>query len=511
MLLYKVGDGCAGAAPEGVKIWDSDLRVKMFDKFLWISVLLHASASYAQIEPVDFLVPQVSSLVGQPVRAQVNLGRLDARFGMVSVVVADEESFAAFGVRRYQVLNALSLDLRDNAVGEFVLDIFSDQPVYEPSLRFIVEVEDGAGLRQIPIELLLPTEDSAGRERRLLLSRPNDTLWRIANRTRDDSVTNDQQMLAVQRLNPQAFRASNINGLKSWNMLALPLFEEAVTVSRRRAAEEVATQNSSWRAEQALAGVIALPKKELVQDEGDVRITAVEEPITDDETSAFDAADSRFLAGLDAMGPTASEEEIILETLLKTNDRTSERSSERSSEFEAPSDTRPPEVATVAPATPSSNVMSDAETAADAFDLEKLEAQVREEEAGALSRLLDRVMTPSSVGALAAILIAAAVLLLMLRRRAAQQEQALEDVLGNASESAGATPPQEDDDSQDATDLDEIREDVYTTRLKLAEAFIEMGDKEGAHGMLEEVIADGSPDQQAVARRILDRLENGDG
>ena len=44
--------------------------------------------------------------------------------------------------------------------------------------------------------------------------------------------------------------------------------------------------------------------------------------------------------------------------------------------------------------------MSDAETAADAFDLEKLEAQVREEEAGALSRLLVRVMTPSSVGAL---------------------------------------------------------------------------------------------------------------
>ena len=507
MLLYKVGDGCAGVAPEGVKIWDSDLRVKMFDKFLWISVLLHASASYAQIEPVDFLVPQVSSLVGQPVQAQVNLGQLDARFGMVSVVVADEESFAAFGVRRYQVLNALSLDLRDNAVGEFVLDIFSDQPVYEPSLRFIVEVEDGAGLRQIPIELLLPTEDSAGRERRLLLSRPNDTLWRIANRTRDDSVTNDQQMLAVQRLNPQAFRASNINGLKSWNMLALPLFEEAVTLSRRRAAEEVATQNSSWRAEQALAGVIALPKKEPVQDEGDVRITAVEEPITDDETSAFDAEDSRFLAGLDATGPTASEEEIILEALLKTNDRTSERSSES----EAVSDTRPPEVATVAPATPSSNVMSDTEAAVDAFDLEKLEAQVREEEAGALSRLLDRAMTPSSIGALAAILIAAAVLLLMLRRRAAQQEQALEDVLGNASESAGATPPQEDDDSQDATDLDEIREDVYTTRLKLAEAFIEMGDKEGAHGMLEEVIADGSPDQQAVARRILDRLENGDG
>jgi FimV-like protein len=36
-----------------------------------------------------------------------------------------------------------------------------------------------------------------------------------------------------------------------------------------------------------------------------------------------------------------------------------------------------------------------------------------------------------------------------------------------------------------------------------------MGDEDGALGMLEEVIADGSPDQQAVARRILNRLENG--
>ena len=316
-------------------------------------------------------------------------------------------------------------------------------------------------------------------------------------------MTNDQQMLAVQRLNPQAFRASNIN-TKSWNMLALPLFEEAVTVSRRRAAEEAVTHVPAARG----TGVVGRCRRGTSARRGRCPDYSGEEPITDDGCRPL--MQTAVFWGLDAMGPTASEEEIIQKRSLKERE-TSERSSERSSEFEAPSDTRPPEVATVAPATPSSNVMSDAETAADAFDLEKLEAQVREEEAGALSRLLVRVMTPSSVGALAAILIAAAVLLLMLRRRAAQQEQTLEDVLGNASESAGATPPQEDDDSQDATDLDEIREDVYTTRLKLAEAFIEMGDKEGAHGMLEEVIADGSPDQHAVVRRILDRLENGDG
>ena len=55
-------------------------------------------------------------------------------------------------------------------------------------------------------------------------------------------MTNDQQMLAVQRLNPQAFRASNINGLKPWIMLTLPVFEEAAMISRRRAADDVAAQ-----------------------------------------------------------------------------------------------------------------------------------------------------------------------------------------------------------------------------------------------------------------------------
>ena len=88
---------------------------------------------------------------------------------------------------------------------------FYDQPVYEPSLRFVVDLEDGSGLRQIPIELLLPQKMPPARAP-VVVESANDTLWRIANRTRDDLVTNDQQMLAVQRLNPQAFRASNING-----------------------------------------------------------------------------------------------------------------------------------------------------------------------------------------------------------------------------------------------------------------------------------------------------------
>jgi pilus assembly protein FimV len=57
---------------------------------------------------------------------------------------------------------------------------------------------------------------------------------------------------------------------------------------------------------------------------------------------------------------------------------------------------------------------------------------------------------------------------------------------------------------------DDGGEDVYTTRLKLAEAYLEMGDTDGATEMLEEVMADGNLEQQEVARRIMERVDNGD-
>jgi FimV-like protein len=454
----------------------------MFVKLFWVSLLMHASLSFAQSEPMDFLVPEVSSVVGEPIEAQINLGQLDARYGRVSAVLGDKESFAAFGVGRYQVFEALSLDLRDNAAGEFVLRIFSDQPVYEPSLRFVIEVEDGSGLRQMPIELLLPTDDAVGQKRRLLLSRPNDTLWRIANR---------------KRLNPDAFQSSNINGLKPWNMLSLPLYEEAVTISRRRAAEDVAAQNSSWRLAQALDGVVAPQEREQIRDYGDVRITAVEEPDSDYDESSYAAAEASSIDEFRAMKPANAMREATLEEIPASNELET-----------AVVDVRPEAMTTPPPSTPVANSMNDPEVAADAFDLEELEAQIRKEEAGVFSRLLEWAMTFEGMSILAAIVLAVAIVLLMLRRRTAQQEQALDDVLGSGGEAEDVTPP-ENQDSEDSTDLSEADEDVYTTRLKLAEAYIEMGDEDGARGMLEEVIADGSPDQQAIARRILDRLENG--
>jgi pilus assembly protein FimV len=45
-----------------------------------------------------------------------------------------------------------------------------------------------------------------------------------------------------------------------------------------------------------------------------------------------------------------------------------------------------------------------------------------------------------------------------------------------------------------------------STKLDLARAYLEMGDKEGAREILEEVVQEGGPEQQADARKLLATL-----
>lgn len=49
-------------------------------------------------------------------------------------------------------------------------------------------------------------------------------------------------------------------------------------------------------------------------------------------------------------------------------------------------------------------------------------------------------------------------------------------------------------------------DDAVATKLELARAYLDIGDTDGARGMLQEVIDEGGPAQQAEARRLLDEI-----
>ncbi|MDO9317198.1 MAG: FimV/HubP family polar landmark protein [Gammaproteobacteria bacterium] len=72
----------------------------------------------------------------------------------------------------------------------------------------------------------------------------NDTLWDVAMQVRpDSSVSVQQTMLALQRLNSEAFIADNINMVRRGQVLRIPDIEQIRALSTREAMSEVSRQN----------------------------------------------------------------------------------------------------------------------------------------------------------------------------------------------------------------------------------------------------------------------------
>ena len=88
------------------------------------------------------------------------------------------------------------------------------------------------------------------------------------------------------------------------------------------------------------------------------------------------------------------------------------------------------------------------------------------------------------------------------------------DLPSNTSE-GGTAEPETDETFLEMLDtneqpLDETSNtEAYTTRLKLAEAYLEMGDERGAREMLDEVVAEGDDAQKALAKSIIERIDEG--
>ena len=211
----------------------------------------------------------------------------------VVVSMAGREDFDRVGVERFFYLTNLKFDVSFTSNGAAVVNVSSSQPVSEPYLNFIVEVlwPNGRLLKEYTVLLDPPTfsqaaapavsapaqsvasappQPAASAPTRVrvpprtapstpaatqrsydgsqLLTTRDDTLWKIAQRTTpSDRVSVNQQMLAIQRLNPNAFIRNNINLLKAGYTLELPNEAQALGLDSSDADVAVADQTEAWR------------------------------------------------------------------------------------------------------------------------------------------------------------------------------------------------------------------------------------------------------------------------
>jgi len=228
----------------------------------------------------------------------------------ILVGLASQEDFDRVGVDRPYFLSSLRFQVNLNAAGGPVIEVTSRKPVREPFLNFVMQAQWPSGrlLReytllidlpvysgeqarpvappqaQIPAEEPRATTQSASQPSNYnprssfqdAPERPqysqqssqtttyagestpyssdsygpvqaNDTLWEIARRVRPDrGVSIQQTMLAIQRLNPEAFINNNINLLRKGQILRVPDRQQITEYSPQQAVNEVAVQNQQW-------------------------------------------------------------------------------------------------------------------------------------------------------------------------------------------------------------------------------------------------------------------------
>ena len=377
-------------------------------------------------------------------------------------------------------------------------------------------------------------------------------------------------MIAIQRENPNAFVNGNINLLKRGAILRMPAAEDMDNISSSTATREVVTQQEQFEArrtaataaspttpllidesaappvpaeepapapeeagvDEAVAEPPAVaesePEPAAVEAESEV---AASEPARDQlelvPPSADEMLESAEVAGQVADGEAAAPAQQLRESLARTEEelinqrQQNEYLEERIRELE-------------------SRLQEAEEKAVEDADLANMEDRLRVQREAAADdsggAWYSRPMTW-----LAAVVVLAAGLLgwwFSRRGRAAEFESAsagavdpLQEIRGEAEEVLRALdeePPVEpaaeeapeekpatvsDEDTVvkfpagegDAELLDEESSDPEI-QLDLARAYISMGDKEAARIILDEVISNGSEEQQAEARKMLDVL-----
>ncbi len=306
-----------------------------------------------------------SSSLNEPFAGRIEiLGATAGNFDTIVVKLADSEQFERAGVRRNAVLLQLRFKIIEGAAGKDYIQISSRDPIREPFLNFLLELDWAKGriIREYTVLLDPPLYDPV---RRKVETAPpaaapaqptptpsqvaetmtdptptveqepsaiygagatigpiqvNDTLWSIASANLPDGSTSVQQMmLAILRVNPEAFGNDNINILKRGAILRMPEQSELTALSQRDAIEEVRRQHQLWNdyrnvatesvAEEPLgADTAPIPDDELFDDEMDAADdgTMVGDPRL--ELVAPQADDDQMGAGADADITLAREE-----------------------------------------------------------------------------------------------------------------------------------------------------------------------------------------------------------
>ncbi|HYN54510.1 MAG TPA: FimV/HubP family polar landmark protein [Methylotenera sp.] len=260
----------------------------------------------------------VSSGLGEPLKAEIELLSVSPdELSTLVAAIASEESYAAQGITRLSIHNNIQVELAKSSDGSPILKLRTNQPISDPYLDMLIQVDwasgrlqreytvllDPPGYKQ-PIDNVVPMpvrppsvnmsnkgassnnnssanvadEAPAGKSQQSrkpsnkvpdtkaesvdtnqeLTTQRGDTLSLIAKQTQVEGVSLDQMLVGLYENNKQAFTEGNMNRLKVGQIIKVPSKESLTSISTSQAAKSVKIHSSNWNAyRNALAGAVA--------------------------------------------------------------------------------------------------------------------------------------------------------------------------------------------------------------------------------------------------------------
>jgi len=242
----------------------------------------------------------VLSALGQPLRAELDIGATKDELAGMTARLAPQDAFKQAGVDFTTVLLDLRFSVEKRANGQSVVKVSSAKPINEPFLDFLVELNWPAGrlVREYTF-LLDPPEIAATQASRQVAEarivetvrgggaaedrpaplkaaaarpapapapkvaaepkkaaesngtrvvRQGETLRKIADESKYDGVSLEQMLIGLFQSNPDAFIGQNVNRLKSGAILNIPEKSSVEAVSPAEARKIYVAQAADWNA-----------------------------------------------------------------------------------------------------------------------------------------------------------------------------------------------------------------------------------------------------------------------
>ena len=264
----------------------------------------------------------VQSGIGEPLKADIELISVSPEeISSIVAAIASEEAYAAQGIERPASHNNIKVTVATNTSGIPILKLNSSQPISEPFLDMLLQVDWNSGrlLREYTVLLDPPgyTGESdastqpistaqtpvvkssnmaatpeanmaqdvpvatkkSGRKHiaratpapgveastagadstgQEYVTQKGDTLAKIARDMKPDGVSLDQMLVGLYQANPDAFSGDNMNRLNVGKIIRPPTADELNAVTSQDAKKEIKVQTADWNAyRNKLAGIVA--------------------------------------------------------------------------------------------------------------------------------------------------------------------------------------------------------------------------------------------------------------